>query len=582
MMIELFMQKEMLFILVLLSCLTYWTTSAQAATDSVAIPIAPSELKGHVGAMVTLPAAGSAFVNKEFSYTDIPGQLVFSDHPEYLDAAGIASRSTVNGAFRIYTYHVNRTDRPIYILTWLVNRTEQPVTVRVIREGLSGPEVNYGYNGQTVLQEYFGTQQERVFTIPPGEFRIADPQLTYKPAKTQQLVHGIYDVVTDGPVDVLVGGAYQTETDPDTLPLLEVSKGGAGRGLFTVTERHAEFTVNDRLAVVRLASGRTEDPWVTGVDQIDNTSVELKGNYGVVYHIDVTVQVSEPRRVRFYMAPGFTSTTCPMAPAIRISDEEHVYYGGDEKGLVVRVPTNGALTLKNGTQAAFLGEIIVYPEQPRVLRLDFMPPGGSCLPAALLAWPVAMDVSAAQDGLIKGLQEALQPWNPPAEFTDDFKQKSALWSWALNEPAFSAGYAEWPDQVYAYGISGPPDGRNNALTVRARLDASGSFRLLTRLIHHWEGYSALISPPYVYLQRLEGNSDNLTVLATGSLQGKVRVGEWFTAQLVAEGNRFSVYIDDALVLEAIDPEDRYQQGRVGFRVNYTPTSISYAALEQLP
>lgn len=579
-MAELYMQKAMLLGFIVL--LTSWVLGPSVVAASVATPINPGELKGNIGAMVTLPTAATGFVNTVFSYTDIPGQLVFSDHPEYLDGEGIASRTTASGAFRIYIYHVNRTDRPIYVLTWLVNRTEQPVTVRVIREGLSGPEVNYGYNGQTVLQEYFGTQQERVFTIPPGDFYILDPQLTYKPAKAQQLVHGIWDVVTDGPVDVLVGGTYQIDTNPNTLALLAVSKGGAGRGLFAVTERYVEFTANDRMAAVRLASGRADDPWVTGIDQIDNEPVELKGNYGIVYHINATVQVSEPRRVRFYMAPGFTSTTCPMAPSVRISGAEHVNHGGNEAGLVVRVPTNGAMTIKNAAQAAFLGEIVVHPEQPRVLQLDFMPPGGSCLPAVLLVWPVAMDVPSAQDGMIKGLQDALLPWDPPAEFTDDFQQKSRLWSWALNEPQFDAGYAVWPDPVYAYGISGPPDGRNTAFTVRARLDASGSFRLLTRLIHHWEGYSALISPPYVYLQRLEGNSDNLTILATGSLQDKVRVGEWFTARLVAEGNRFSVYIDDTLVLEAVDPENRYPQGRVGFRVNYTPTSINYAALEQLP
>jgi hypothetical protein len=581
-MAEPYIPKVVLLFLIVLGCMTCLASSAIAEVIQVATPIHPSELQGRIGAMVTLPAAGSGFINKEFSYTDTPGQLVFSDHPEYLDAEGIASRTTVSGAFRVYTYHVNRTDRPMYILTWLVNRTDKPITVRVIRESLSGPEVNYGYNGQTVLQEYFGTQQERAFTLQPGDSQILDPQLLYKQAKTQQLMHGIYDVITDGVVDVLVGGAYRSETDPDTLPLLPVSKGGAGRGLFTVTERYVDFTVSDRLTAVRLASGRADDPWVTGFDQMDGLPVELKGNYGVVYHINATIQVSEPRRVRLYMAPGFSSTTCPMAPAIRISGAEHVNHGGDEAGLVVRVPNDGAMTIKNAAQAAFLGEIIVYPEQPRVLQLDFMPPGGSCLPAALLVWPVAMDAPAAQDGMIKGLQEVLKPWDPPQEFTDDFSQKNPLWSWSLGEPRFDAGYAVWSDPVYAYAISGAQDGRNYALTVRARLDASGSFRLLTRLRHHWEGYSALISPPNAYLQRLEGNSDNLTVLATGSLQGKVKVGEWFTAKLVAEGNRLSLYINDALVLETVDPDDRYPQGSVGFRVNYTPTSIDYAALEELP
>ena len=137
--------------------------------------------------------------------------------------------------------------------------------------------------------------------------------------------------------------------------------------------------------------------------------------------------------------------------------------------------------------------------------------------------------------------------------------KSALWSWALNRR--HRRLRRMAGSGYAYGISGPPDGHSNALTVRARLGASGSFRLYPA--HPSLGrVFALISPPYVYLQRLEGNSDNLTVLATGSLQGKVQVGEWFTAQLVAE--TVSVFISTTHWCWGNRPEDRYQQGRVGF------------------
>lgn len=57
--------------------------------------------------------------------------------------------------------------------------------------------------------------------------------------------------------------------------------------------------------------------------------------------------------------------------------------------------------------AAFLGEIVIEPDRPRLLRLDFMPPGGSCLPAALIVWPAEMDGYLPLP--IKGLDRLLQP-----------------------------------------------------------------------------------------------------------------------------------------------------------------------------
>lgn len=556
--------------------------SAQDASSNASAPvlIRPSELQGNIGAMVVLPVPGMGFVSEDATFRDEVGQLIFSDNPEYIKGEGVGYRGTASGKVRVYTYHANADTRAKYFPTWLINRGTQPVTVRVVREALDGPGVDYGYIGQTVLQDYFGPQTERTIVIQPGERTLIDPKLANLRAHHQALIHGIYDLVADGPIEVAITGAFSLATDPDTLPVLQPKQDGAGRGLFRVTERHVLLEVGDTPTGARLASGRNGDTWVPGLDQTQGVEGILFGNYGVVYHIDTVVRVSEPKRVRFFMSAGFDGGgQCPMAPAVQIVDGEHRAGGEPEQGLVVRVPKDGSLTMTRPAEAAFLGEIVVTPEQPRVLRLDFMPPGGSCLPGALIAWPVPMDGETLIP--IEGLEKVLVPWKPVSRFEDPFDEETGFWEWSLTPPEFVDGNAVWAGQAFGSAFAGPVDGSDYAYEMRARLDAQGSLRIFVRSQHPWKGYSLLIQPSSLNFQRLEGTWDHTKGLRFRALPGKIRVGEWFTVRIEARGNRFIVLLNGEQVMDVTDPENRFPTGRVGFRNEYTQLRLDHASLSPL-
>ena len=291
---------------------------------------------------------------------------------------------------------------------WLINHGDEPVTVQVAREALGGPGVGYGYIGQSVLKEYFGPQTAWTMVVPPHGRELIDPRLAQAGARQWGLVHGIYDLVIDGTVEIAITGSNDPTVDPSLLPDLPPRNEGAGRGMFFVSERHVTFTAGDVPTGILIASGRGNDPWVDGFDQVYGVPDQLVGNYGVVYHVDAELRTSRPMRVRFFMAPGFDGGgRCPMAPSIRIGTTAHTHFGEAEDGYVVRVPHDGARTMGYPNMAAFLGEIVIEPDRPRLLRLDFMPPGGSCLPAALIVWPAEMDGYLPLP--IKGLDRLLQP-----------------------------------------------------------------------------------------------------------------------------------------------------------------------------
>ena len=137
--------------------------------------ISPDELTGNIGAMVTLPVPGLMFANSTFTYGDVNGQLLFSDNPESITGEGIAYRDRVSGYARVYVYHANAEVQPKYFLTWLINRSDEPVTVRVFREAIGGPGVDYGFIGHPFRKDFpisghvemrYDAEQKRVIYQP--------------------------------------------------------------------------------------------------------------------------------------------------------------------------------------------------------------------------------------------------------------------------------------------------------------------------------------------------------------------------------------------------------------------------------
>ena len=309
--------------------------------------------------------------------------LLFSDNPEYVSEPGIMYRDTVEGKARLYLYHATRGQRVMRYSIVVRNHGERPVNVTITRKGIGGPSSAYPTVGQSALERFWNRLYDERRVVGPGEQAHLDPDLVYLAAPDGSLVHAIYDIETDGPLEI----AFVADDDFFRFlePYLDLYEdmvrpvGERMRGTFPTSERYISLRVGDTPVSFSFAGNQPPDLYLWGTDGVDGSPRQNYGNYGVTYHIDVLMEVTEPRRIRLYLGPEYTNAgTCVLAPALLLTDGAHD--DDAESGRVVRLPASS-----RAVDARFIGETVVLPGEPRVVRFDFMPPGGSCLPALLFA-----------------------------------------------------------------------------------------------------------------------------------------------------------------------------------------------------
>jgi len=231
--------------------------------------------------------------------------LIFSDSPEYIKEPGIQYKASVNGKARLYYYCVNQIlynevfpDNLRYGV-FVKNTGKDDVTVRIKRANLGGTEMGYEswrwlQIGAEVTYGLLDSENLNVsINLKPGEVKLLSPTHYYTPVTYNNLIHGVYDIETDGEVEVYfvaLGEKYSGINDPeekiDDLPCLEPDI--HDRGTFTGTKRIININV-DRMQALILADG-TLDPTLTGKDEMLHKDAKLNGNYGLEYEIHVKAE----------------------------------------------------------------------------------------------------------------------------------------------------------------------------------------------------------------------------------------------------------------------------------------------------
>lgn len=351
--------------------------------------------------LVSEPGDGEALVLSPVIWRTYPMQvhdsgrvLLFSDNPEYVSEPGIMYRDSVEGKARLYLYHATRGSRVLRYGIVLRNHFDRPVGVTITRKGIAGPSTAYPAVGQSVLERFWSQVLFERLVVEPGEQTHLDPNLIYLSATDGALVHAMYDIETDGPVEVafVADDNFFRFLEPD-LDLYEDMLRPAGermRGTFPTSERYITLQVGDRPVSLSFAGNQMADLYLWGTDGVDGTPRQNYGNYGITYHIDIRMEVTEPKRIRLYLGPAFSNAgSCALASTIMLTEGAHDDHA--EQGRVVRLPSS-----RQAIDARFIGETVVLPDDPRVARLDFMPPGGSCLPALLFADVQAIGLDEAE------------------------------------------------------------------------------------------------------------------------------------------------------------------------------------------
>jgi hypothetical protein len=326
-------------------------------------------------------------------------QYIISDDPEYIRVPeAVAIRESVQpGLIRLYTYNVNGIKEPApidrKINAVIKNLGEGEMTVTFERYAVQPPSGNYFGIAKANLRAFLSNTAGPTYTVPAGQSVPLDPFFEDKIVKKDDLVHGFYEFTIDQPALIsVVQTAPEESTAAASERLTEVlppkSKSGAGRGLFPVSNLRITQIDGD---VIDSAEGVQEliiadgkmDAWVTGTDAYTGGEATLKGNYGVIYDIELRRTSSDGRALALvtWNARAGSQWCGGMANTIGVSE-------GKFPGGLVDTPSDRLTT--TGPPEVVLLQVFppLPPGESGSIRLTYSPPGASCLPTPLIFIPI--------------------------------------------------------------------------------------------------------------------------------------------------------------------------------------------------
>lgn len=349
------------------------------------------------GAIVSLPGIFESAM-KELKYTKKPigdTQLLMSDDPEYVaDTTAIVLKEAVKaGDVRLYVYNVNGVVSPFKmprkIIAVIKNTGDKDMRFRMKRSASMKPSDNYYEVGKMGLAKFFSSKSGAKRSLKPGETILIDPSMESSIAMYNELVHGIYEFHIDQPAEITILQTAPDANYKDAIAKIQniVPPGhlNAGRGLFSPADYVVKITdtldTKSGPYVLKVADGKI-DKWITGKESNFNKSVELAGNYGVVYDITIPWKSEDGRGLALLtwnLQSGIDQWCGGMANSMVVSK------GKFKAGLAV-LPSND-LAVKKAPDAIL---VQVFPAQKGVqlIHLKYSPPGASCLPTPLVFVPI--------------------------------------------------------------------------------------------------------------------------------------------------------------------------------------------------
>jgi PKD repeat protein len=114
--------------------------------------------------------------------------LLLSNSPEKVTRPGVLYRDTVEGQARVFYWHVNATESPVRFLLVAENASASPMRLKVLKEGVAGPEKDAYGLAQKALLRYAASEGGGEVALAPGERFILNWR-QHRPAGPGELVH---------------------------------------------------------------------------------------------------------------------------------------------------------------------------------------------------------------------------------------------------------------------------------------------------------------------------------------------------------------------------------------------------------
>ncbi|OON91750.1 MAG: hypothetical protein ATN33_08720 [Epulopiscium sp. Nele67-Bin001] len=292
-------------------------------------------------------------------FTENAGLLVMSNSPEIVRYNGILYEETLIGQGRVLLHHIHgmEDESAKKLMVVLENPSDKYISGVISNCVIKGPSPDVLFLGQTLLYEYFEAENKEIYSLAPGETKIFYTSED-KNWGRNMVISGMFDfhfvdevIMTVASVDM-----DQTEHDIDTLNYLNVDE--HPRGTFEVDDIDIKIDMTDVNKPVKFLVGEDMNEWVVGWDPIMDEIAENRGNFGIIYSIEITAANEDvavfinPRGNMFRGALQWSNGEAILAPKTGIFPDAKrgVYLG--------TVKANHTRTLKymlpNGSSAPVL------------------------------------------------------------------------------------------------------------------------------------------------------------------------------------------------------------------------------------
>lgn len=313
---------------------------------------------------------GDAFQDfRALTYPDMPAQIIrkesfpllFSDSPESPTRSGILYQDSIFGRARLLAYHMNKMNRPARLYVVARNLEDHPVDVQTERFGETAPTRIEGQLGQITLLEYFASKNTR----KPVKIDAGQSAVLYA---SPTLVHGtgvnmMQDVIASGRVEItfaMLEASWQISGQVlRQVPYLPLD-GRHQRGTFPNAIRAMLIRPQALPARLTIGDGKV-DPAIQGIDKLTGKPMQLLGNYGVLYDLEVI---------------GARNTAIALVPRGGLyRGAMHIQDG--KVAQTVRMPRKGN-AIKSDKPV-----LLWRPATDRI-KIDFIPASGSNLPVSFI------------------------------------------------------------------------------------------------------------------------------------------------------------------------------------------------------
>lgn len=323
---------------------------------------------------------------------DTGGTLIFSDSPEYVDRDGILYADTVTGNARILFYHLNNSAENKKLAVIVENVFGLKNTVEITRGGFTAPDKNFLLVGKSTQMMYMKNNFHDTIKLSKRERKLFQPEMDSVVIEPGNLIYGVYDFKTKGPVKISVL-MYPEDLNPlnflnhaKILPKDEQKLRGTFKNMNREIRLKREYDPKtDGIGYV-LLGGDVKDPFKKGIDATDGSEVTNVGNYGINYRLDFQTKA----KTRFLLSPlggtyaGVMRFICGEKSGTIPTPEGRLYFGEKtpRESDSVRIAREEGLSLF--TNYVEISELGSYSGR---VSFEYSPPGASNLPVNIVLMP---------------------------------------------------------------------------------------------------------------------------------------------------------------------------------------------------